>query len=568
MSNIFQTQLDTPQASQQVFKQVAGDPVDNGLATAINAVSALSKLGAAEYKDYQQNKVLKGVAAQMAKTQQAIVQGTLKPSEGDIRDGAYITSVVTAYPDLAPEVRNIGITIRGTDANAQIDAASRYNSEEERNRQSQAKQMFINSAAQSGFAPRKADGTFDQDAMMEFGAKEQERQYTISLINQKNQLRSDALTQQLKIRELNNVDKGGRVEARRTEFEKHVYENFAEQKLGVLQNRIGEFTSTVNQGKATTVEEQMLNESVIKGTEDSAMQLRKEALDAGLTSADADYFEAKFRNQADKFTKLFTGDKDLASRLSKNVSVIQSKGEMTIAKAYPIVYVASNSGIPFDKIAFDSEGLNTAEVDFTTSGTLTSITTDYTGESEKPTYSQLLNSSTQAIAYGKPFDSFSPKEQKGVFKAAEATLKEGLKAFDTTTPEHRVGITNSLGVLVKASNDLGNGEEDIVKFSNLFNRPQMKNALVKLNQDSMTSGKLQKIADERIQYVETIFSKIGIKNLNYNEATNKAGNPVADALLRDLETFFPYHSNRAVSFEAYKKYLLGIKDSSSTAKGN
>lgn len=569
MSTIFQTQLDTPTAPQRVFSPVV-DPVDNGLANAINAVSNLSKLGVTEYKSYQSNKVLKDVTSQIAKNQMAVTQGKMKIGDADLKDNAILSSAITAYPHLAPELRQAAIAVKGTDVTAELDAQARYESEQEKNRQSQNKQMFINSAAQSGFAPRKADGTFDQDKMVEFGIQEQARQYTIGLINQKNQLASDALTQQIKLKELNSVDRGTvgeREDARRTEIEKHIYRNFSAQKLDVLTNMVGEFNTEFNQGKLTPAKEQMFLDSITKGTEDAVMQLRQEVIDAGGTSSDADVFTAKFREQANNYTKLLTGDRDLSSRTLKNLNFIKNNTELDVITAIPLVTALGNAGVPLDKVT-DLKDLTKMESSFRKSETLTTISTDYTGDQEDPTVSDLINPITRAIAYGKPFDSFSPKEQQGVFKAAEATLKEGLKSFDTTTPENRIGITNSLGVMVKAANDLGNSPEDIVRFSNLYNTPQMKNALAKLGKDSGTSGKLQKIADERIQYVETIFSKIGVENLNYNDSTNKTNNPVVNALLRDIETFYPYNSLKGTSFEVYKKWLLGIKDSSSTATNN
>lgn len=569
MSNIFQTQLDTPTAPQQVFRP-ASDPVDNGLANAINAVSNLSKLGVTEYKEFQSNKILKDITSQIAKNQMAVTQGKMKIGDADLKDNAVLSSAITAYPHLAPELRQAAIAVKGTDVTAQLDNQARYESEQEKNRQSQTKQMYINTAAQSGYAPTKADGTFDQDKMIEFGINEQGRQYTIGLINQKNQLRSDALTQQIQLKELNSIDRGTvgeREDARRTDIEKHIYRGFATQKLDVLADTVGRFNTDFNQGKLTPAKEQMFLESVTKGTEDSVMQLRQEVLDAGGTSSDADVFVTKFREQANNYTKLLTGDRDLSTRTLNNLNFIKNNSELDVITSFPMISTLGNTGVNLEKV--DSfKSLNKMEDSFRKSNTLNTISTDYTGENEDYSTSDLIKSSTAAIAYGKPFDAFSPKEQQGVFKAAEATLSEGLKAFDTTTPEHRVGITNSLGVMVKASNDLGNSPEDIIKFSNLYNSPQMKNALVKLSKDSMTSGKLQKIADERIQYVETIFSKIGIKDLNYNEATNKTNNPVADALLRDLETFYPYNSLKGTSFEVYKKWLVGVKDSSSDATSN
>lgn len=536
MANVFQQELSQPTASAPVFSQPAADPVDNSVANAINAVSGLAKLGAKEYKNFQQDKTIKGVTRTIAMNQQAVAQGKMKIGDADLKDSATLSAAIVANPHLAADLRQAAITVKGTDVTAELDEAARHDQQQAEAAQDTATNLFIQTAAQSGFAPTKPDGSFDLEKMVEYGIKERKRTQDVELLKVKN----------------SSTTAGEREDSRRTGYEP-IYTAFSEGKIEALQSTISNIGVDPVTGRPSPEDEQNLLVATTQGVEDAVSQLRSEALNAGLTSNDADFFEAKFRDSAKKWTDLFTGERSVANRASDNLKWIKANSQIQVANEYPNVWALSNSGVNLEKI--DIEEIRQQEQSLPAEGV--TLGTQYKGEPYIP-LSGLLNNSAAAISYGKEFKSFNSQEQVEVYKVADKTLKDGLSNFEATSPDERIGLTNSLNIHVEAASDVNNSVNSAVKFATFYNRPALRESLSKLSRDSATSNKVERLSDNRILYVEEMISR-SVGNLKYNPDTGRTGNAYADALLGNIDTFYPYSSPKDVPIDTFKNDLFGAE---------
>lgn len=542
MANAFQQELATPSGGAQIFAQPASDPVDNSVANAINAVSGLAKMGFNEYKNFQQDKTIRGVTQSIALNQQAVSQGKMRIGDADLKDNAALSAAIVANPHLAIELRQAAIAVKGTDVTAELDQAARHDAEQAEAAQDSATSMFIQTSAQSGFAPTKADGSFDQEKMVDYGIKEQKRRQAIELLKSQNSSSTQA----------------EREDVRRTKYERDVYASFSESKLDVLRDTVGRFNTEITRGTITPERENALVEASVQGIESSVRDLRAEVLAAGNTSSDADFFEAKFRASADAWTGQLTGEKSLAKRTSDNASWIKSNMFIDVADKLPVVTALSNSGINLDKL--DIEDLREQEGQLPETGF--SLGTTYNGADYVP-LSGLLSNSAKVISYGKDWKNLdSVQEQTEVYRVANKTLNDGLNNFEDTTPDERIGLTNSLNVHVQAGSDVNNSVDSAVKFADYYNRPSLRNSLSKLSKDGSTSNKVEKLSDARLDYVSEMIKR-AVGNLNYNPDTGRTGNAYTDALLGNIDTFYPYSSPKDTPIDTFKNELMGVEVTSS-----
>lgn len=136
-----------------------------------------------------------------------------------------------------------------------------------------------------------------------------------------------------------------------------------------------------------------------------------------------------------------------------------------------------------------------------------------------------------------------------------------MKDFDSTTPENRVGITNSLGIHVDVSTVTNPASDSVFKFAQFYNSGNMKGVLSRLHADSVTKPKIESLSKKRVSYIDQFvkdFRDSGMQ-VKYNAETNSSNFPLINELIGNIDTFYPY-TGFNVPLNAYKKSLFNLED--------
>ena len=536
MSNIFQTELSAPQSQMQVFKQLPSESADNSVANTINAITGLAQIGTKAYQEKKETDLFKGYSAEVAKVLTARDQGKIKAGAADIQLNNIATQHIVANPQHTDRFRSVLTTMAGTNIQAEIDESARHEADAAQARGDTVFNSGVQFAAQLGYAPRSADGSFNQEKMFDFGTRARAR---------------DAKAAALKARN-SSTSAGEREDIRRTSFEKELYADFGESKVKLLKESISEWQR--NNPEADPGTDRDLAIVLTQGVEASANEVRELALNSGMTHSDANAFEIQFRKDAKVWTSMFTGDK-AASKLAKEwVDFADTTATMSAIEQQPLIHKASMIGLK-------PRTTNVTKLKrlFAPSDSMSS--TEYKGDSPA-TLNDVLRSSVKVLADGGRFRERSVEEQEETYIDSVAYLNQQLPQFEAASPDVRNGITNALGVHIEVANQTDN-LENAVKFANYYNQPKVKLALERLNKDSNTSDKVMKISDERLKFVvDTINKTKG--EFKYNPTTGTTDNLYINSLLGNLNTFYAYSSPKDTPLDTFKNELFGVTGSSST----
>ncbi len=545
MANVFQPDLGTPESQGKVFAQPASTPVDNTVANAINATSNLIQIGTDAYKTHQNNQVIKSVYAEATKNMSAVQQGRLKAADADIKDSAFMSSLLVSRPDLAPEIKNAYVTVRGTSPTEEVYKQLNHERELEQTQADTTKNTMLQAAANAGFVYVKEDGTPDVARMQVQGSKLLQQKYALDLLKLKN----DSLPTAAE-----------RSAALRRDIEPEV-NSFMQGKVDVLVNQIDSMKVDPVTKKYTPEQEKQLFQGATNGIEKSVVQLRQMVIDAGGSAEDADYQEGRFRKTSEKYLATFTGDYSSAKLAGANLSYYQDTAGLDMAKKLSGITAASAAGI--NLTAIDPDDLVETNTEFTNNIGVTTNRTGFDPYVGIPTKAAVANNAISAVAYGKPFANFQPEEQNAVFNVANKTMNSLLKEFNTTTPQQRQSIANSINIISEAAS-APSDDAATLAFANRFNKPDIKAALPSLSKDSATSNKVTEAADKRISYIDGMVKKAFQKSpdLSYNAETNKVeGNPLLNSLIGNVDTFYPYSSlAQDQDLNAYKAKLFELPE--------